>query len=259
MPQHHSSGVFFHYVAALYGVGARAGAYQSVAIIHQPAGGVAGPADRPASGAHPVPGPGRHRAPAPLPVRTALERTGGHLLSPAQAPAGTKRLSNLLRSPKWTHTLLEKFLWRRAGQYLTRLEQLGVRPWPSGKRACWRCRKASHWRGCVRSAPARRHASNTASRATTILPVESSRWNPPGGIPRWNPPGGIPPVESSRWNPPRWNPPVESGGIRWAAGDSTALQPEGTRSPGCAHIQGAASGGVLRQQDTALPQGILQV
>ncbi len=228
MPQHHSSGVFFHYVAALYGVGARAGAYQSVAIIHQPVGGVAGPADRPASGAHPVPGPGRHRAPAPLPVRTALERTGGHLLFPAQAPAGTKRLSNLLRSPKWTHTLLEKFLWRRAGQYLTRLEQLGVRPWPSGKRACWRCRKASHWRGCVRSAPARRHASNTASRATTILPVESSRWNPPVGR-------------------------------RWPAGDSTALQPEGTRSPGCAHIQGAASGGVLRQQDTALPQGILQV
>ncbi len=178
MPQHHSSGVFFHYVAALYGVGARAGAYQSVAIIHQPAGGVAGPADRPASGAHPVPGPGRHRAPAPLPLRTALERTGGHLLSPAQAPAGTKRLSNLLRSPKRTHTLLEKFLWRRAGQYLTRLEQLGGRPWPSGKRACWRCRKASHWRGCVRSAPARRHASNTASRATTILPVES-----PGGPP----------------------------------------------------------------------------
>ena len=32
------------------------------------------------------------------------------MLSPDEAPAGTKRLSNLLRSPKWSHTLLERFL-----------------------------------------------------------------------------------------------------------------------------------------------------
>ena len=37
---------------------------------------MAGPADRPASGAHLFPGPGRHRAPAPLPVGTATERIG---------------------------------------------------------------------------------------------------------------------------------------------------------------------------------------
>ena len=54
-----------------------------------------------------------------------LSELGAHILSPAQAPAGTKRLSNLLRSPKWSHTLLEKFLWRRAGQQLTRLEEQG--------------------------------------------------------------------------------------------------------------------------------------
>ena len=54
-----------------------------------------------------------------------LSELGAHILSPAQAPAGTKRLSNLLRSPKWSHTLLEKFLWHRADQYLTRLEQQG--------------------------------------------------------------------------------------------------------------------------------------
>ena len=43
-----------------------------------------------------------------------LSELGAHILSPSQAPAGTKRLSNLLRSPKWSHALLEKFLWRRA-------------------------------------------------------------------------------------------------------------------------------------------------
>ena len=54
-----------------------------------------------------------------------LSELGAHVLSPAQAPAGTKRLSNLLRSPKWSHTLLEKFLWRRADQGLARLEEQG--------------------------------------------------------------------------------------------------------------------------------------
>ena len=52
-----------------------------------------------------------------------LSELGAHVISPAQAPAGTKRLSNLLRSPKWCHTLLERFLWQRADQELTRLEE----------------------------------------------------------------------------------------------------------------------------------------
>ena len=51
-----------------------------------------------------------------------LSELGAHVISPAQAPAGTKRLSNLLRSPKWCHTLLERFLWQRADQELTQLE-----------------------------------------------------------------------------------------------------------------------------------------
>ena len=44
-----------------------------------------------------------------------LSEPGGQILSPDKAPAGTKRLSNLLQSPKWSHTLLDRFLWRRAG------------------------------------------------------------------------------------------------------------------------------------------------
>ena len=86
MSQHHSPGGVFHYVAAWGGVGARAGACQSVAIFHQSVGGMAGPADRPASGAHFVPGPGRHRSPAPLTVRTALERAGRPHSLPGSGP-----------------------------------------------------------------------------------------------------------------------------------------------------------------------------
>lgn len=45
-----------------------------------------------------------------------LSELGGYLASPAHAPAGTKRLSNLLRSPKWAASLIEEFLWEQARQ-----------------------------------------------------------------------------------------------------------------------------------------------
>lgn len=50
-----------------------------------------------------------------------LSELGGFLLSFAQAPAGTKRLSNLLRSGKWTSDVIDRFLWQQAQQ---RLDQL---------------------------------------------------------------------------------------------------------------------------------------
>ncbi len=45
-----------------------------------------------------------------------LSELGGYLLSPDHAPAGTKRLSNLLRSRKWNGTLLEAALWHQADE-----------------------------------------------------------------------------------------------------------------------------------------------
>ncbi|HEX7022172.1 MAG TPA: hypothetical protein VF171_04895 [Trueperaceae bacterium] len=54
-----------------------------------------------------------------------LSELGGYLLGPAQAPAGTKRLSNLLRSPQWSFELIERFLWEEASQHLTELETDG--------------------------------------------------------------------------------------------------------------------------------------
>lgn len=54
-----------------------------------------------------------------------LSELGGYILSPAQAPAGTKRLSNLLRSPKWDYTLIEQFLWQRGEARVRELKQAG--------------------------------------------------------------------------------------------------------------------------------------
>jgi hypothetical protein len=36
-----------------------------------------------------------------------LSELGGYITSPESAPAGTKRLSNLLRSPKWDAGIIE--------------------------------------------------------------------------------------------------------------------------------------------------------
>ncbi len=45
-----------------------------------------------------------------------LSELGGYLLSPEQAPAGTKRLSNLLHSPKWRAQVVEDEVWQQASE-----------------------------------------------------------------------------------------------------------------------------------------------
>jgi hypothetical protein len=51
-----------------------------------------------------------------------LSELGAYICTPAHAPAGTKRLSNLLRSPKWEANGLRLYLWRQATQRLSALE-----------------------------------------------------------------------------------------------------------------------------------------
>ncbi len=51
-----------------------------------------------------------------------LSELGGYLLGAKQAPAGTKRISNLLRSERWRHRLIHRFLLITADQHLTELE-----------------------------------------------------------------------------------------------------------------------------------------
>jgi hypothetical protein len=47
---------------------------------------------------------------------------GSYLLSSAKAPAGTKRLSNLLRSPKWEEQNIINYPALQAQLYLERLQ-----------------------------------------------------------------------------------------------------------------------------------------
>lgn len=54
-----------------------------------------------------------------------LSELGGYLLSPDKAPAGTKRLSNLLHSPKWTAHVVEDELWQRADQQVQAWQEQG--------------------------------------------------------------------------------------------------------------------------------------
>jgi hypothetical protein len=54
-----------------------------------------------------------------------LSELGADLLGPHQAPAGTKRLSNLLRSPKWHASLIAQFLWQQAASRLQQFHQAG--------------------------------------------------------------------------------------------------------------------------------------
>ncbi len=57
-----------------------------------------------------------------------LSELGAYICDPAHAPAGTKRLSNLLRSPKWEANGLHLYFWRQATQRLTTLETAGETP-----------------------------------------------------------------------------------------------------------------------------------
>ena len=54
-----------------------------------------------------------------------LSELGGYITSPDQAPAGTKRLSNLLRSPKWSAESIGQFLWERGKTRLRPLSEAG--------------------------------------------------------------------------------------------------------------------------------------
>lgn len=59
------------------------------------------------------------------PYGLLLSELGGYLLDPEHAAAGTKRLSNLLRSSKWSSAESETFLWKTATTHLEGLEGSG--------------------------------------------------------------------------------------------------------------------------------------
>jgi hypothetical protein len=62
----------------------------------------------------------RHRA-----LGLLLTELGGYLLSPAQAPAGAKRISNLVHAPDWSAEDIGAFLWQQASERVQALEVAG--------------------------------------------------------------------------------------------------------------------------------------
>ena len=59
-----------------------------------------------------------------------LSELGGYLKRADQAPAGTKRISRLLHSPKWSAEMIETYLWTQADEQVDSLD--GGRPAGAG-------------------------------------------------------------------------------------------------------------------------------
>jgi hypothetical protein len=62
----------------------------------------------------------RHRA-----MGLLVSELGGILLRPAQAPAGTKRISNLIHAPGWSADAVQTGLWQQASARVQALQEAG--------------------------------------------------------------------------------------------------------------------------------------
>jgi len=103
-----------------------------------------------------------------------LSELGGQLLGPAHAPAGTKRISNLLRSARWKADAISDFLYGLAEQRLQQLEQAekpALLLWDESVVEKPESEKCDHL-CAVRSSKARR-----------LKRIRPGYFNPPGGRP----------------------------------------------------------------------------
>jgi Transposase DDE domain len=103
-----------------------------------------------------------------------LSELGAFLTSPEHAPAGTKRLSNLLRSKRWSADLLSDYLWGQAQQQL--------RDWICRQRdplAIW---DESVWEK-PESIALEGLGSVVSARAKRLKRIRKGYYNPPGGPP----------------------------------------------------------------------------
>lgn len=103
-----------------------------------------------------------------------LSELGAFLTSPEQAPAGTKRLSNLLRSKRWSADLLAEYLWAHAQEKLYD----------------WICRQREPlaiWDGSVWEKPEsialEGLGSVISTKAKRLKRIRNGYYNPPGGPP----------------------------------------------------------------------------
>jgi len=103
-----------------------------------------------------------------------LSELGGYILSPSQAPAGTKRLSNLLRSKKWRHQVISRFLWQRADEAVQRLRRQGKAVYLVWDESVVEKAESIALEGLC---PVR------SSKAVRLKRIKPGYFNPPGGRP----------------------------------------------------------------------------
>jgi hypothetical protein len=103
-----------------------------------------------------------------------LSELGAFLCGPEHAPAGTKRLSNLLRSPRWSAELLSDFLWRAADARLRDLVCRNHEPLLLWDESVWEKPEsiALEGLGSVRS-----------SKAARLKRIRKGYYSPPPGPP----------------------------------------------------------------------------
>ncbi len=130
-----------------------------------------------------------------------LSELGGHLLSPLQAPAGTKRLSRLLHSERWTSGTVFRFLWHTADQRVHTLFSQHETPLVVWDESVLEKPESLKLEGLC---PVR------STKAARLKRIKPGYFNPPGGrpicVPGWNwlavlvmGPTGTPTLASLAW------------------------------------------------------------
>lgn len=103
-----------------------------------------------------------------------LSELGAYLTSPEQAAAGTKRLSNLLRSKRWSAELLGDYLWELAQQKLLDWISRQREPLAIWDESVWEKPESIALEGL---------GSVVSSRAKRLKRIRKGYYNPPGGPP----------------------------------------------------------------------------
>jgi hypothetical protein len=103
-----------------------------------------------------------------------LSELGGYIKPAWQAPAGTKRISNLLRSSRWSADYMETYLWLQAEERQTALSRAGKKVLVIWDESVIEKPESLHLEGlcAVRSSKARR-----------LKRIKPGFFNPPGGRP----------------------------------------------------------------------------
>src|SRR5215217_6524803 len=103
-----------------------------------------------------------------------LSELGAFLTSPETAAAGTKRLSNLLRSKRWSADVLSDYLWQHAQQTLSDWICRQRDPLAVWDESVWEKPESIALEGL---------GSVPSSRAKRLKRIRKGYYNPPGGPP----------------------------------------------------------------------------